>query len=258
MDFTEYEQLSFERRGRILTIFMDTPESKNAVSKRMHRELSRVFEDADDDRESDIVVLTGRGEAFSGGGDINWVKEMLADPAEMEVATTEGRRIIFSMLEMRKPLIAKVRGPAVGLGASIALFCDVIFAARNAKFVDPHVKIGLVAGDGGAAIWPHLIGHARAKEYLMTGDPVPAEQAERMGLINHCLADDELDAAVDAFADRLAGGALKAISLTKKAVNAGLKPIAHSVLELSFAYELISSQSPAHRAAVEQFTTRRK
>jgi len=256
--FDQYEHLRFERRGRVLTIVMNAPEAKNAVNRKMHRELSEVFNDADDDPDSDVIVLTGAGDSFSGGGDINWMKSMLDDPWEMETANTEGRRTIFTILDMQKPLIAKVRGPAIGLGASLALFCDIVFASDTAKFGDPHVKVGLVAGDGGAAIWPHLLGHQRAKEYLMTGDIVAAAEAERIGLINHCVPDAELDARVDAFADRLAGGALKAIRWTKKAINAGLKPTAHSVLELSFAYELMSGRTRDHAEAVSAFEGKRK
>jgi enoyl-CoA hydratase len=257
MNFEDYEFLRFERRGRVLTILMNAPEAKNAINRKMHKELSRVFNEADDDPESDILVLTGVGNAFSGGGDIGWMKEMTGG-WQMESANTEGRRVLYSILDLQKPLIAKVRGPAVGLGATLALFCDVIFASEDAKFADPHVRVGLVAGDGGAVIWPHLLGHARAKEFLMTGDAVTAAQAEALGLINHCVPADQLDARVDEFADRLAGGALKAIRWTKKAVNAGLRPTVHSVLELAFAYELLSGRTNDHAEAVNAFSEHRK
>lgn len=258
MSFEDYEFLRFERRERVLTILLNAPESKNAINRKMHKELSKVFDEVDDDPQSDVLVLTGVGSAFSGGGDITWMNSMLNDPWQMESANTEGRRTVYSILDLQKPLIAKVRGPAVGLGATLALFCDVIFASDDAKFADPHVRVGLVAGDGGSVIWPHLLGHARAKEFLMTGDAISAADAERMGLINHCVPADQLDARVDEFADRLARGALKAIRWTKKAVNAGLKPVAHSVLELSFAYELLSGRTKDHAEAVAAFGERRK
>lgn len=258
MDFTAYRHLSFERRGRILTIVMNAPASKNAIGREMHRELSRVFHDADDDPDSDILVLTGAGQAFSGGGDITWMQDMQSNHWEMENANTEGRRTVMALMDLQKPIIAKVRGPAVGLGATLALFCDVVFASENSIFSDPHVRVGLVAGDGGAVIWPALLGHAKAKEYLMTGDAVPGPKAAEIGLINHCVPDAELDDRVDAFADRLAGGAIKAIRWTKKAVNAGLKPLVSSVLELSFAYELYSGRTEDHAEAVSAFAARRK
>lgn len=258
MQLEGYKFLAFERRGRILTIVMNAPESRNATNRTMHKELSRVFNEVDDDPDSDIIILTGRGSAFSAGGDISWMEDMRSNPWEMENANTEGRRIVYSILEMSKPLIAKVNGHAVGLGATMALFCDIVFASEDAKFADPHVLMGLVAGDGGAVIWPHLIGHMKAKEFLMTGEAISAAQAAAMGMINHCVPADALDARVDAFADRLAGGAMKAIRWTKKAVNAGLKPITHNVLELSFAYELLSGRTEDHGASVEAFLEKRK
>src|SRR5690606_26283084 len=103
-----------------------------------------------------------------------------------------------------KPVIAKINGHAMGLGATLALFCDVSFAAAEAKIADPHVALGFVAGDGGAVIWPQLIGYNRAKEYLFTGDPLTGEEAARIGLVNRALPAAELDAAVLAYANKVA------------------------------------------------------
>jgi len=146
----------------------------------------------------------------------------------------------------------------MGLGATIALFCDVIFAADNAKIGDPHIRVGLVAGDGGAVIWPQLIGYARAKERLMTGDAMSAEEAARIGLINHVVPADELDARVAEFADRLANGATNAIRWSKVSVNIGLKQLAHSIMDTSLSYEWLSSLSADHREAVNAFCEKRK
>jgi enoyl-CoA hydratase len=151
-----------------------------------------------------------------------------------------------------------VRGPAVGLGCTISLFCDVIFASETAKFADPHVRVGLVAGDGGAVIWPQLVGYARAKEYLMTGDPIGAVDAERIGLINHVVPDGELDARVAAFAKRLADGPLDAIKYTKVSTNLGLKQLAHSILDTSLAYEMLTFDTHDHKEAVDSFLNKRK
>jgi enoyl-CoA hydratase len=148
------------------------------------------------------------------------------------------------------PIIAKLNGPAVGLGATIALLCDVIFASPTAKIGDPHAKIGFAAGDGGAFIWPHLIGHARAKEYLMTGRLLTADEAERIGLINHVVPAAELDCAVDEFAQELLRGATRAIQWTKLSVNIGLKHLAHSVMDASAVYEALSNMTADHREAV--------
>jgi enoyl-CoA hydratase len=154
-------------------------------------------------------------------------------------------------------MIAKLNGPAVGLGATIALLCDVIFAAPTAKIGDPHVKVGFAAGDGGAVIWPHLIGHARAKEYLMTGRLLTAEEAEKIGLINHVVPAAELDRAVDEFAQELLRGPMRAIQWTKLSVNIGLKQLAHAILDASVAYEALSNVTADHQEAVRAMREKR-
>jgi enoyl-CoA hydratase len=258
MDFESYKRLSFARRGRILTIALNRPERLNAVDGVMHEELSRVFFDAARDECSDIIVLTGAGRAFCSGGDFGWLQEMIDQPTEYHKAGTDARRIIMSILECDKPIIAKVNGAAIGLGATLSLFCDVIFAQEGASFADPHVSVGFVAGDGGAVIWPQLIGYPRAKEYLMTGDLIPAREAARMGLINHVVPADDLDARVDEFVDRLHSGAQQAIRWTKVSVNIGLKQLASSILDASLGYELLTNYTDDHREAVAAFSDKRK
>lgn len=257
VNFSRYTRIKASRQGRVLTLALSNPKLMNAVDGEMHRELSRIFLDAADDTESDVIVLTGDGPAFSAGGDLNWMKRGF-EAGEKGPDAAEAKRIVFSLLDLEKPIIAKVRGPAVGLGATIALMCDVIFASDNARFADPHVRAGIVAGDGGAIIWPQLVGYARAKEYLMTGDPVPAQEAERIGLINHVVRDAELDARVDEFAARLAGGAIQAIKYSKVSVNIGLKQLAHSILDTSIGYEMLTFTTEDHKEAVRSFLEKRK
>ena len=256
IDFSGYERIKATRRGRVLTLSLSNPGKLNAVDAAMHRELSRVFLDAADDPDSDIIVLTGEAGAFSAGGDLNWMKEGFEQGTKGPDAA-EAKRIVFSLLDLEKPIIAKVAGPAIGLGATIALFCDVIFAAESARFADPHVRAGIVAGDGGAIIWPQLIGYARAKEYLMTGDAITGAEAARMGLVNHAVPDDELDMRVDAFADKLAAGAQMAIRYTKVSTNIGLKQLAHSILDASVGYEMVTFTTEDHREAVRSFLEKR-
>ena len=257
MNFDAYRRLSFTRRGRILTVTLDRPETLNAVDGEMHDDLSRVFYDLALDEESDIVVLTGAGKAFSAGGDMTWLEGLCGNRADWERVRIEAKRIVFGLLDCEKPVIAKVNGHAAGLGATIALFCDVIFASERARISDPHVRVGLVAGDGGAIIWPQLIGYARAKEHLLTGEPVSASRAAEIGLINHCVAAEALDERVDAFCDRLAGGATAAIRYTKVAVNVGLRQIAHSLMDASIAYESMTNEMRDHREAVRAFIEKR-
>lgn len=252
-----WRRIKVSREERILTLALSNPALRNAVDPVLHHELSEIFAAANDDPDSDVVILTGEGASFCAGGDINWFAGAI-EGAEKLPGILEAKKIIFSMLDLEKPLIAKVRGPAVGLGCTIALFCDTIFAADDAVFIDPHVKVGIVAGDGGAVIWPHLIGHARAKEYLMTGDPVPAEAAWRMGLVNHVVPGAELDARVDAFARKLAAGATLAIRYTKVSVNLGLKQLVNAILDASVAYEMTTFATEDHREAVAAFREKRK
>ena len=257
MDFSRYQTLKFRREGKILHMTLNRPEALNAVNAVMDAELAQVFTEITNDPETRVVVITGEGRAFSSGGDILHMKDVMEKPELFAEGALHAKQIVFSMLDCHKPIIAKVNGHAVGLGATIALFCDVIFAAEHAKFGDPHVKVGFAAGDGGAIIWPQLVGYARAKQYLMTGDLITATEAERIGLINQVVAADKLDEVADGFARRIAGGALKAIEYTKTAVNIGLKQVAHSLMDTSISFEELTNHTKDHKEAVRAFLEKR-
>lgn len=258
MDYSRYRTLLTERRGRVLTITMNRPEALNAVDAALHEDLSSVFEDVRRDRETDVAVLTGAGAAFSAGGDLRWMQEAIDDPENFEKVADEARWIVYSILDCDKPVICRLNGDAIGLGATLALFCDIIIAADTARIGDPHVSVGLVAGDGGTIIWPQLIGYARAKEFLFTGDLIKASDAVRLGLINHAVPADELNARVEAMADRLAGGATKAIRWTKRAVNIPLRQIAHAAMDAAIALESLSNLTGDHQEAVTAFREKRR
>ena len=170
----------------------------------------------------------------------------------------EMKQMIFGLLDLEKPIIARINGDCIGLGATLALMCDIMIAVDTARFGDPHVRMGYVAGDGGAVIWPQLIGYARAKEYLLTGDMLDAKEAERIGLINYAVPRDQLDAKVNAFADKLARGATKAIKWTKTSINMPLRQLAHSMMDASLAYEAITNMGADHQEAVTAFQEKRK
>lgn len=258
MNFNDYRALRFDRDGRILTVTVQRPETRNAIDEVLHEELSRVFLDIDRDDATDIVILTGAGKSFCAGGDLHWLLSMFGDVARTARGIRNDRRLQNSMLDLEKPIIAKVRGPAIGLGCSIALYCDFVYATPDAIFADPHVSVGLVAGDGGAVIWPALIGYARARRYLLTGDRVSGTQAAEMGLITEAVAEEQLDATVDAMARRLAGGAVHAIKWTKASINAGLKVVANAVIDRAAAYENVSQLLDDHRIALEAFRDKQK
>lgn len=257
MDDAGYHTLRFDRRARILTVTIDRPEALNAVNAAMHEDLARVFYDVNRDPDADVAVLTGSGKAFCAGGDAAWLQSMIDNPAAFLRIAPEAKKIVFGLLDLEKPIICRLNGAAAGLGASIALLCDIIVAADTARIGDPHVRMGLVAGDGGAVIWPQLVGFAKAKELLMTGEMLTAQEAERLGLVNHVVEAAELDAKVYGLAERLAGGATLAIRWTKTVVNIPLKEIAHKIMDASVAYEMMSNVSADHQEAVSAFREKR-
>jgi enoyl-CoA hydratase len=145
-----FDTVLLERRDRLLTVTLNRPEALNAFDRAMHDELPNALDFAGSDLDSDVVVLTGAGRAFSAGGDLALMEQGLADPDGFAHQARHGKRIVTSLLDIDKPVICRMNGHAVGLGATIALLCDVIFSDRDARIGDPHVRVGLVAGDGGA------------------------------------------------------------------------------------------------------------
>ena len=259
MNYDKYNQFQASYQGRVLILTMNRPDELNAVNKDMHDELGTIFYDAQLDDDADVIVLTGAGRAFSAGGDLAMMKRVADGSDEPMLRLVDAKRIVFSLLDLEKPIIAAVNGHAMGLGATIALFCDTIFMSSEAKIGDPHVKVGVVAGDGGCVIWPQLIGYAKAKEYLMTGDPINADAAERMGLVNHVTAPAQTLDMAAAFAQRLADGPSAAIRWTKVSANIGLKQLAHSIMDASLAYEWLTFKAANdHREAVTAFLEKRE
>ena len=255
MNYSKYKQFKFDQSGSVLTVSFNRPDSLNAVNADLHTELSTLFADIATDHSVNAVVLTGAGRAFSAGGDLEWFRNIT--PQRLDVLFVEARKIIIDLLEMPQPIIAAVNGAAAGLAATLALFCDVIYASETARILDPHVRIGVTAGDGGAIIWPLLVGPARAKQYLMTGDVVSAEEAERIGLINYVVSHEELLPAATAMAQRLANGPQKAIRSTKASVNKILRDTANLVLDTSLALEKECFHTKDHKDAIAAFNTKR-
>lgn len=256
MNFSDYQRLAFERRARVLWVTIDAG-PLNAVDFEMHEELARVFPELQRDPDSDLIVLTGAGRVFCAGGDMDWFQAMIDDPALFRGIASDAKRIVNGLLELEKPIVCRLNGAAVGLGASIALLCDIIIADETARIGDPHVKVGLVAGDGGAVIWPQLIGFARAKEMLLTGDLLPASEAAAMGLINHAVPAAELDAKVDEVVAKILGNPRWAVRWTKTAVNLVLRDIANKVMDAAIAYEIGSNGTRDRQEAVRAFVEKR-
>ena len=252
-----YGTLRTERVGDVLKITIAHPTSAlNAVDGELHHDLTRLFADLRRERDARAVVLTGQGRAFSAGGDFAWFPT-LQDPERMEALRQDAKQLIWDLVDCELPIVAAVNGPAMGLGASIALLCDVVFMADTATIGDPHVKVGIVAGDGGAVIWPLLVGPARAKQYLLTGDPVSAIEAERIGLVNRVVPTADLDREAMAFATRLAAGAPLAVRYTKLAVNKLVKDALNVAFDASTALELVTFRSEDHQEALAALREKR-
>ncbi len=263
---TEFQYLHFTRHrdetGEVLEVVIDRPgdgpaAAMNAVDGVLHAELTALFPLLQGETEARAVLLTGRGSAFSAGGDFNWFPT-LQDRARLEHLRTDARNLIYDLLDVPLPIVCAINGPAVGLGASIALLCDVIYMARSATIADPHVRVGIVAGDGGTIAWPLAVGPARAKQYLLTGDPVTAEEAERIGLVNFVVEDPELHATALGFARRLAAGAPLAVQGTKLAVNAAIKAAAIHSFDQAAASEIATFTTDDHREALAAITEKRR
>jgi enoyl-CoA hydratase len=239
-----YEAIRFERIGDVLLVTLANPRNPlNAVDGEMHAELMRLFDDLRAEREARAVVLTGSGRAFSAGGDFGWMSGI--EPSDFAEMRREGKQIVWSLLDVEVPIVAAINGPAIGLGATLALLCDVVFMAETAKIADPHVQVGIVAGDGGAVAWP-----------LAVGPAVGAQEAQRLGLITHVVPADDLQAEALAFAERLAGGAPLAVRYTKLAVNQLVKQALATAFDYSTALEVLTFASEDHREALRALSAK--
>jgi len=257
MQHTGYERLLIERHGAVLRVTLNAPARLNAVDFAMESELLRLFEDLRRDEQTRVVVLGGAGRSFSAGGDLNNNLRLQGDLAAIKQEFDLARRFVNTLLEVEQPLIARLHGDAIGLGATLALLCDLAVMADDARIGDPHVRVGLVAGDGGALAWPLLVGYARAKRYLLGGELLSAAEAERNGRVALAVPAAELDATVERWAERFARAPRHALQWTKATLNLGLKAQAAQVLDAGLAYEMVSLQSADHREAIDAFLAKR-
>jgi enoyl-CoA hydratase/carnithine racemase len=252
------ETIGLERDGDVLVVTIDHPDSTlNAVDGRLHRELGELFRMLKLESAARAILLTATGKAFSAGGDMAWFPS-LRTPEASHALRRESKQLIWDQLDVEIPIVCGLNGSAVGLGASVALLCDVIVMADDAKLIDPHVLVGLVAGDGGAAIWPLLLGPLAAKRHLMLGDPLTAAEAVRLGVAAESCPADDVPGRARAWADRLAAGAPFAVQGTKMAVNAQIKQALLTSFDVSMALEIACLFSNDHAEAVEAFVAGRR
>jgi len=253
----ESDVISWHLVGDVLVVTIDRPDSDlNAVNGELHADLARCMAALRTAPDVRAIVLTGAGRAFCAGGDFSWFPTLRSAEALAELSA-DARSMILDLLQIESPVVCALNGHAMGLGASIALLCDLIVVADHATIGDPHTRVGLVAGDGGAVIWPLVLGPARAKEALLLGDPVTAEEALRLGLVNRVVPADQVRSTAMELAGRLAAMAPLAVRSTKAAVNHGVLARVAEVFDLAVELELETFLSRDHAEAIDAIVERR-
>jgi len=261
MSYEHYQYLLVEKTDGIATVTINRPETLNAVTPEVHAELEYIWIDLARDKEVKAIVLTGAGRAFSSGGDVKAMAERALTPHGNRYALdvpARTLRIFEHMLSTPQPIIAAVNGDAMGLGMTLALFADISIVADDARLGDTHVKVGLVAGDGGAVIWPLILGVQKAKEFLMRGKPVRGAEAAAMNLVNHAVPKAEVLSRAQEMAAEIAGNPFYAVSWTKLSVNKMIKQQLNLILDSSIAYESLTMMTQDYKEAATAFAEKRK
>jgi enoyl-CoA hydratase len=248
--------LTVEADGPVRIVTLNKPETLNALSDDLHNAICSVWQQLSGDWEARAVVLTGAGRAFCAGGDVPGFLDKVHNYDHRRSGLREAGRLVTEMLRFHLPVIAAVNGPAIGLGASIATMSDIIYMADSAFLSDPHVAMGLVAGDGGAITWPAIMSILRAKEYLFTGERIYAAEAKNLGLANRVLPADELMPAALELAHRLAKLPPQALQDTKRTVNLHLNAAASRALPYALAAEELSFNGPDVARIAADFAAR--
>ena len=255
---SDEKDLLFELDGHIGHITLNRPDTLNAIDEDMHLGILEALQAARSNPEIRVLLLSANGRAFSAGGDLNELVHLHQDAGKRERMCDVGLRLIETLIDIPVPLVVALQGDAIGLGASVALSGDIIVASRNARLADTHVKVGLVAGDGGCLVWPMSMGLHRAKRYLLTGKMLPAEKASEFGLISDLVdSPDEALPAAKAIAEEIAALAPMAVSGTKKALNELSKARANEAFTISMAYERLCLTSQDILEAVASFKEKR-
>lgn len=236
---TDQDCIQIAADGPIRTVTLNRPDALNAADAVMHHRLSVIWSELAADPDARVVILTGAGRAFSAGGDFDFMRSY-RDPENRWRVIEEARRIVTEMLHFPLPVIAAINGPAVGLGSTLAMMSDLVLMSEAAYLADPHVLVGLVAGDGGAATLPAHASLLHVKEFLFLGDRVSPERAVSMGLANRVVAANQLEAESRALATRLAGLPQHALRDTKRALNQSLEVAFASARNFGLAAERYS------------------
>jgi enoyl-CoA hydratase len=235
--------LHIERRGPVLVATLNRPGKLNALRREDHQQLARLLRTVATDDETRVLVLRGEGRAFCAGGDYTLVEQGLQSTAGRLANLEDGRELVHAHLDLDKPVVAAIQGQTSGAGAILALLSDIVLAEPSTRLCDGHVALGLAAGDGGVLTWPRAMGLLRAKRYLLTGDYIAPDEAERLGLITEVVPENMSTRRAFEWADRLAALNPAALTLTKRLLNAlVLRDI--DLLESGLAYEMLTLGQP--------------
>jgi enoyl-CoA hydratase len=259
MDYSDYKELHVRRlESGILEIVMGEEGGKLSVTTaRMHGEIARIWLDIDRDPETRVAILRGAGKGFSAGGDLAMVEEMTRDFAVRARVWREAKDLVYNMINCSKLIVSAMHGPAVGAGLVAGLLADISIAAKNARLIDGHTRLGVAAGDHAAIIWPLLCGMAKAKYYLLLCEQISGEEAERLGLISLTCEESELQAKALEVARKLAGGAQTALRWTKYSLNNWLR-MAGPAFDASLALEVLGFTGPEAKEGVASHREKRK
>lgn len=261
VDYGRFRSIQAQRHGAVLVLTLNRPERLNAVSDDMHEGLESLLADLRHDSEIRAVVLQGAGRAFCVGGDVNAFAQAPAVPPSpyqsMAEVTHSASHLIEGFLNVPQPMVAAVQGYAMGLGATLALMCDVLLIAEDAQIADTHVPIGLVAGDGGAIAWPLAMPFGAAKYYLMTGDRLDGREAARLGLALRAVPAADVQAQARQLAERLAALPPLAVQGTKRTLNRILQHRSQLTLDSGLQLEAATFLSDDHKEAASAFMEKR-
>ncbi len=253
-----YDQFDFDRPAeRILRITLNKPETYNSLDAEGHRQMTYIWRDIDLDEDLSAVILTGKGKAFSSGGDFGMIRKNIDDYQARVRAWKEARDLVYNIINCNKPIVSAINGVAVGAGLVAALLSDIPIAAKSAKIVDGHTRLGVAAGDHAVINWPLLCGMAKAKYLLMLCEPVNGELAEELGLVALAVEDDELQDKALEIAQRLAAGAPSAIRWTKYALNNWYRMMGPSY-DASTALEMLGFTGPEVEEGLNSHLEKRK
>jgi enoyl-CoA hydratase len=251
------DELLVASDGPVRIVTLSRPEQANAVNNNMHAAFARVWSTLADDEDARAVLLTGSGDFFSAGGDlVEWLETHVENPVTRRAGMRDARRIVRDMIDFPLPIVAAVNGPAVGFGCRIAVLCDIVLMSDRAFFADTHVASGLVAGDGGSVLWPLLMSLLKAKEYLLLGERISANDAVQLGLANRVVPHATIKQDGLALAHRLAALPARAVQDTKRTLNLHAERAVTAILEFGISAETECFTTAEHRAAIDKFLAR--